>query len=392
MLLWVSYFECRFPKTSYQARIVRYSFLLLLFLPAVTLRGQNLPNSFDRKESNLTDGLIHQQFGLKLDKDTVRVNVLIADLRKISIVSVLAKDQVIGQETVSSMVERSGALAGVNGGFSFSNDPWNNFHGDPRDLFVEDGKILSEPLSTRSSFAILEDQKPYIGRFQWEAYLIHGEDSIRIDGINRQREEGEVILYTPEFSRTTMTSRGSKEWICRNGSCNLSLQGSNLIPIGGFVISVAPGLELPARFDSRVEGVRLVNSLVAEGLESNQSTPEYVWTAGPALLKRGEVDIDFKAESIDPSFGSTRHPRTGVGFDSSGEKLWLVTVDGRQEGWSAGISLDDLAELFMKLSATEAYNLDGGGSTTMAIGGEVVNRFSDPKERRRCDAVVLFKK
>lgn len=68
----------------------------------------------------------------------------------------------------------------------------------------------------------------------------------------------------------------------------------------------------------------------------------------------------------DSSFGGV-NPRTAVGTDASGGTLWIVVVDGRQPGVSAGITLVELAVLFEHLGAWDALNLDGGGSTTLVI-------------------------
>lgn len=65
-------------------------------------------------------------------------------------------------------------------------------------------------------------------------------------------------------------------------------------------------------------------------------------------------------------FSTMRHPRTAVGYDSTG-KLYLVVVDGRQPSVSNGASLSDLASIFYSLGCTDALNLDGGGSSTVIL-------------------------
>lgn len=60
------------------------------------------------------------------------------------------------------------------------------------------------------------------------------------------------------------------------------------------------------------------------------------------------------------------HPRTAVGLGEDGIILFLI-VDGRQEGVSEGMTTPELGELFLELGARDAINLDGGGSTTLAI-------------------------
>lgn len=100
----------------------------------------------------------------------------------------------------------------------------------------------------------------------------------------------------------------------------------------------------------------------------------------PMLLQGGAPAGDLEVGAR-PAFASVRHPRTGIGWDVDGGLLWLAVVDGRSAE-SVGMSLPELAGLFQALGAEEALNLDGGGSTTMWVRGEVVNRPSDPTGER----------
>ena len=69
--------------------------------------------------------------------------------------------------------------------------------------------------------------------------------------------------------------------------------------------------------------------------------------------------------------------------------LLLVTVDGRQSQ-SVGMSLGELAALMLRLGAVQAMNLDGGGSTTMFVGGGIVNGPSDGALRPIADSLLLY--
>ena len=88
------------------------------------------------------------------------------------------------------------------------------------------------------------------------------------------------------------------------------------------------------------------------------------------------------------SFVKTRQPRSAVAVDSTGKHVFLVTVDGRKRGYSTGTNLQDFASYLISKGAYAAMNLDGGGSTTMAVlqSGDqypvLVNRPSDGSERR----------
>jgi hypothetical protein len=82
---------------------------------------------------------------------------------------------------------------------------------------------------------------------------------------------------------------------------------------------------------------------------------------------------------------NVRHPRTAVGVDAAGERLFVVVIDGRRPGWSVGITLPELAELFLRLGADDAINLDGGGSSTLVYedeaGRRIINKPSDGSPR-----------
>lgn len=70
-----------------------------------------------------------------------------------------------------------------------------------------------------------------------------------------------------------------------------------------------------------------------------------------------------------------------AGVDARG-RLILATVDGRQSGGSEGFTLQGAAAFMRWLGAVDALNLDGGGSTAMAVGGVLVNKPSDAAGER----------
>lgn len=108
----------------------------------------------------------------------------------------------------------------------------------------------------------------------------------------------------------------------------------------------------------------------------------------PELLDVGERVGDLEVAAR-PGFAAARHPRTGIGFDD--DHIWIVAVDGRREGYSVGMTLPELAEVFEALDVDEALNLDGGGSTVMVVEGRVVSRPSDPTgERSVVNALLLL--
>ena len=97
---------------------------------------------------------------------------------------------------------------------------------------------------------------------------------------------------------------------------------------------------------------------------------------------------DWHAEKITAGFDTTRHPRTLIGVDAQ-DAIWLVTVDGRNPSLSLGMSFTELQRLSRRLGMRSALNLDGGGSTTMAVSGRIVNHPSDPGGARPVSDAIL---
>lgn len=125
--------------------------------------------------------------------------------------------------------------------------------------------------------------------------------------------------------------------------------------------------------------------LLAEGVTNTLSF-------GPILVQNGEINSDFSSVKIDNNFGNRSiqdaNPRTAIGMIAPNHYVFVV-VDGRQDD-SRGMTLTELAQTMKDLGATEAYNLDGGGSSTMYFMGRVVNNpLGRNRERGVSDILYL---
>ena len=103
---------------------------------------------------------------------------------------------------------------------------------------------------------------------------------------------------------------------------------------------------------------------------------------GPILLRNAQKDITFNQEAFFGSgfSASAAYPRSALGSTRENHLIFFV-VDGKRADWSVGISLSRLADELKKLGCVEAMNLDGGGSSTLAMNGVVLNKPSDGEER-----------
>ncbi len=93
---------------------------------------------------------------------------------------------------------------------------------------------------------------------------------------------------------------------------------------------------------------------------------------GPSLVSNGKVQVTADEEVFFGTSIPKIHPRTACGYTADG-KLILLVVDGRQEA-SRGVDLQELALIMQQLGCVEALNLDGGGSSTLVAGGQLINR------------------
>ena len=86
-----------------------------------------------------------------------------------------------------------------------------------------------------------------------------------------------------------------------------------------------------------------------------------------------------------------RHPRTLIGVDVDHRFCrWLAAIDGRQPDHGVGMTFAELQHLCDRLHLKDALNLDGGGSTTMVVRDQIVNKPSDATGPRPVsDAIIV---
>jgi exopolysaccharide biosynthesis protein len=131
-----------------------------------------------------------------------------------------------------------------------------------------------------------------------------------------------------------------------------------------------------------------------ESLASPGADDWEVVGGGPILLRNGVVVLPH-ANPNKPHKFSGRNPRTVVGLDASGTRLTLLIVDGRKPGIAAGMTFKELAAEMLQLGCTDAINLDGGGSSVIAVRDagtgamKILNQPTDGHERAVADVLGI---
>ena len=292
-----------------------------------------------------------------------------------------------GPETTSSMCRRTQCTVAVNGDFM---GPGGALVGS----MVSRGEIVATPGIPHVQLSLDASGRGTIAEgLDWRAQVsTPGGQAVSVQRVNRPLIGEAINLYSRRFGPSTLTDAATVEVVLQLASAEVlppgvtqvqavTLRSGGNAPIGpGQVVLAGRGAggQALATF-AQVAAQRGASLLVQTAATSTQSTG-----ASPHLVNRGQPA--YPAGATD-SFSAGRHPRTMVGVTPSGETL-LVTVDGRQSG-SAGLSLAEAANLMAGLGATDAVNLDGGGSTTFVTGGAVRNRPSYGGERRVVSALAL---
>ena len=330
-----------------------------------------------------------------------------------------------GRERVSSMAGRTRAIAAINGDYSRPS-------GLPVHTFARDGRLDLTPAINAETGLQYYGRNFSVDTHKENVFMAHpwtrawvwlpGDEngvSYRVDRVNNRSNHGDAKRQIRAFT----SSAGSSE-LPPHGGCYVHLRPTGP-PRATDATNAPRGVE--GRRLARV-GVERKHVVTKRRCNSPRLAPKggitlytprhgayagalrsmkvgrkvfFGWSLGwpdvfdttggsPTLLKDGVVQ---KQNIYDGSpFASSRHPRTAVAFNDRNRRISLVTVDGRQPSYSRGMTLPELTRFCReRLGATDALNLDGGGSTTMVVKGKIRGRPSDGSERAVSSALVLLR-
>ncbi|MGQ9928091.1 MAG: phosphodiester glycosidase family protein [Chloroflexaceae bacterium] len=355
----------------------------------------------------LRPGVVHLR---RVTDDPLRINVLLLDLTnpRLELGVTIPQNRFFGLYRTSMLAREAGALAAVNGDL-FSVD-----EGTPQGLTMIDGQVLMAP-KYRATFAWSRQRGPFIGYFTrewtWQAE-VRGSDGARAPVIllNTRCPPNQICLYN-EFVRQVPEREGDvKVLIGRDGRVRQVTRGQAL--------KLAPGEQA---LQGTGEGAAWLRAHAVAGawlrLSITTDPPlthyDQAISGGPIILRDGRFVQDclcalrdcretrqpravlqcedFSTDWKLKHYLDVRMPRTAVGYDRARQTLVLAVVDGYQRGYSRGITQEELADLLREFGADTAMELDGGGSSTMVIENQVVNRPSDSTgERHVANALLVL--
>jgi len=286
---------------------------------------------------------------------------------------------------VSTMAGDENAIAGINGTFFGKT-------GEPLGVLMINGELISYSINDRTALIIDKNGACYIDNVS-----LYGEVSIegtpvQISGINNKRQAGEVVVFTPRFgSQTDEDSPGIVLSVIGNEIRNIG-RARCWIPEDGYAVSLDPSYYESISNKVRISGnVYLSMKLMPLSAIPNLEI-KHVIGGGPRLMKGGQIYITKNSEQFKSDIAKSRAARTAVGVTKDGNLLF-VTVDKNKQALSgrksAGVTLEELAQLMKDLGCTDAMNLDGGSSSTMVINNKVVNVPSTGSEIAVSNSILI---
>ena len=328
-------------------------------------------------QRTLSEGVIYKVFDGGMSAGHVRINLIDVDMSRspCAVRPMTASYSFAGLKDVREHSRDANAIAAVNANYFKSN-------GVALGTLIQDGDWLAGPLYDRVSLGFTEGGYARIAKVRLSG--IAYTDSVShpklfINNVNQPRRTGShCILYTRRWGSTVSLPYPG---------CLIAVDGSGkvvdrdelklTIPYGGFVLA-----------DSR--GTAISHLAMGETLNVKWHIDPPGWSnvveavsGGPLLVTNGKIALDLKSEKFPQSFAGSHIQRRTACAITADDHLLMATFEGAH-------TLYDVSKFFIGLGASEAMNLDGGGSTTMVVDGKTVTRNANAAQRHVAVALGVF--
>ncbi|MCZ7610514.1 MAG: phosphodiester glycosidase family protein [Ignavibacterium sp.] len=324
-----------------------------------------------------------------IDSGPWNINIIKIDLQNpwLKFQSVKAGDKLQAFEKTTSMASRNNyeehkVVAAINGDF------YNTSTGEQIGSQIADGELLKSN-NNWLNVAFDYNKKPVIGLNNFSGSIISSDSIRNISGVNKTRNNNELIFYNSFMGTTTSTNQYGTE--------------ARIIPIDKWLVNdtirclvetVISGVGNAAIGNNKavISGHGSASAFIVNNLSAGD-TIKIVLNLLPSLpgleqLVGGNTWL-VQNGVVNPDNGD-RHPRTSVGFNQDTTVFFMFVVDGRQPLLSIGMTYKELGDYMKTWGVQNGLNLDGGGSSTMVVRGNLVNSPSDPGGERSVSNSLLL--
>ncbi|NER81522.1 MAG: phosphodiester glycosidase family protein [Leptolyngbya sp. SIO1D8] len=277
-------------------------------------------------------------------------------------------DRMPGTDPLVTTARNWGTVAAINGGF------FNRNNQLPLGAVRSEGRWISGPILNRGAIAWNNQGSFLLSRLFLTHRLSTNQGSqFTVGQVNSGYVQAGIGLYTPAWGSTytpiidneTLVTVSQNQVIQQTPASNAG-SGSYSIPAEGYLLAVR----------SYSEAVRSLSpgttaTLTPEVRPSAFGEFPYAIGGGPLLVQGGRIVVDAGAEGFSNAFATQAAPRSAIGITPDGTVL-LVAIHYSPGG--RGPTLQETAQIMVQLGAQDALNLDGGNSSSLYLGGSLINR------------------
>lgn len=345
----------------------------------------------DTSTEKITSSVTYEHIRRFTSEGWININVVRADLtdKYTDVIPLFSKNGLSSRGKISQMVKDSQAVAGVNGDF------FATYHrSSPLGTMISNGDMLASPMSNVQDLPVLsisENKFANIDIWQWNMEVITQNGTpITVYSLNKDAKVyGEVRMFNKYWGEKTLGNtffNDMAEVIIEDGIVTDIRVGQEPtdMPEDGFVLVGRDNAKDLLLNSFNIGDEAMLNITTSPNFEEISAAIG----GGSLLVKNGQMTefaINIKGN----------HPRTAAGITQNKDTLIMVTVDGRHKSFK-GVSQETMAQIMIDLGAYDAINLDGGGSTTMAIAPKdkdepiVVNHPSDGNQRSVINGLGVY--
>lgn len=360
---------------------ILFAFVLLFGTVAPAQASQSVNEQYP-----VSSGVVYSQYTYKTSKTNV-INHLSINLNdSFTKVDIGLPSAYNKRETVTAIANRDSkdgnrVVGAINAAF------FNMSDGVPLFLIAKNNRIINggaisegadQYLNVPTAFGIDKNGQGIIDYFDFQITMTTNGQSYQLTGMDRVRNGNEVIVYTPNYYKGYTDNNQYGFDIIVEGDTPIGEiyfgdtisgvvkeiapygESKHPIPKNGFILSVQGGSPLSKTLSSLQIGQQID---VNFSIDSKWQDAQFIVATGPFLVRDGKPYIMMSTAS---SRAREVAPRTVVAVSKDKKTVHFITVDGRQSH-SKGMNMKELADYLVSLGVDTAINLDGGGSTTMAL-------------------------
>ncbi|MDE3077096.1 MAG: phosphodiester glycosidase family protein, partial [Chloroflexota bacterium] len=310
--------------------------------------------------------------------------------------TVLAHNSVVSTgETVSSMANRTGALAGINGDYFAI-----HASGVPFNMTIQNGNLIRSGNSW-AVFAVGTNNHPDIGKFDWQGSVSALNDArlrFPIAAVNLPLMDHSIIAVNQSMGSVLGADNATLTYLRPEATPGVYrvravAEHQAIVPpvSGANVVLAGEGVAATWLAEYAPVGARLrLDYQTQPGWQGIKTA----LGGGPILLQSGLPYRDSEAPA--PFEADALYPVSGVGVSRDGRTLWLVAVDGHEGAPAYGLTRSQFAWYFQTIGAWEAMAFDSGGSATLVArlpgksAAGVINAPADGTERPVADGLFIY--